>query len=94
MVRYSSPSLFTQEGVDKLTREFLPLRRRAPGFVAYYLIRLSDHEAIGMSLWSSEEALRGGQQDTADWVRENVMPHVSHTPESLVGEVVAWTGPA
>lgn len=91
IVKYSSPTLFTEDGLKKVEAEFLPLRRQTPGFLGYYLTRVGDYDAVAVSLWRPKKRCAPARPHTAAWVRENVVPYLEGTPETFVGPVVART---
>lgn len=85
----------TQSGeqVTRLVKEgFVPLIKKAPGFVAYYAIDTGQGEWISISLFDSQAEAEQSNWLAGDWTGKSGVGGLTGKPEITAGSVVAHTG--
>ncbi len=76
--------------VDEICRrvehDFVPLLRKAPGFIAYYAVDGGDGSFATISVFSTAEMAKESNDTAAVWVRENVAELQPDPPEIVSGK--------
>jgi quinol monooxygenase YgiN len=80
------PEYTADEMVSRVQAEFLPLFRDEPGFIAYGLVRTSEHSVVSLSFWQSQEEAEAAVQFAASWVKETISDMIESL-QNYVGDV-------
>ena len=70
---------------------FVPLIRKAPGFVAYCWADAGGGVMVSTSVFEDRAGVDASNRMAAEWVRENMAPLLPNPPQITAGEVVAHT---
>jgi heme-degrading monooxygenase HmoA len=66
----------------------VPLLRSMPGFVEFDLVQVGEDVGVSILLFETQEQAEEANRQTAQWVRENIVPLVSGPAEIVaVGEM-------
>lgn len=88
---YASVRRYKVSSVDEVVRRagegFVPLISQGPGFIAYYIVDAGDGVVASISLFETQAGAEESNRMAADWVKENIAPFVSGSPEITAGEV-------
>jgi hypothetical protein len=68
---------------------FVPLLRRAPGFVAYYWVDAGDGVMVSTSVFEDQSGAEESISTAADFVRDNLASLLPNRPQVTAGPVVA-----
>ncbi len=78
-----------EEAIKRTEQVFLPVLRNEPGFLEFYSILVSEHEAVSISLFETKEQAEAGNNKALEWAREQLFPLAQGPAEILgAGEVV------
>jgi hypothetical protein len=85
--------LLTNEPVEKVwqgIREgFIPMIRKAPGFLAYYALDSGDGTLTSISIFEHRAGAERSNKLAEDWVGRTLSSALPTSPEIIVGEVGA-----
>jgi len=70
---------------------FVPLVRKLPGFVMYYLLDAGNDTLASIGLFESREGAESAAQLARDWFEDEWPSFRPLPPEVVVGEIVAQT---
>jgi hypothetical protein len=87
--RYSIHPGSTQELLEQVRANFLPIISKAPNFVAYYAVDEGDGDISTISIFKDEESAIASNGIAANWAMKNVASLISRPPKIVSGEVVA-----
>lgn len=71
----------------KISKSFVPLLRRSPGFIAYYAIDAGDGVMATISIFSTDAMATESNEKAASWLKENVADLQPVPAEITSGEV-------
>lgn len=86
--RYNVNAAAMAEVIQRVDEDFAPLIRRAPGFVSYNLVQVSDHTVISISLFVDQEGAEESNRIAANWVAPNIGSLVQGLAQTIEGPVV------
>ena len=76
--------------IDRLVREgFVPLIKKAKGFVRYYWLDTGNGEGASLSVFKDKAGAEESIHLAADFVKEHLTKHMSMKPEIIEGPVKA-----
>ncbi|MCC7163790.1 MAG: hypothetical protein IT331_14945 [Anaerolineae bacterium] len=80
--------------VDEIMRladeEYLPRVESSPGFVAYYVMRVSADVVATVSIYQEQSQMEAASRAASDWVRENLAPLFPNEPLVIAGDAPAF----
>jgi hypothetical protein len=81
----------SQEIAEKLTNGFVPIMKKAQGFVRYYWLDNGKGEGASFSVFETREEAEASVPLAAEWVLENFTASqiMKQKPEVIEGSVVA-----
>jgi hypothetical protein len=77
------------EAGRRVDEGFVPLLRRAPGFVAYYWVDAGDGVMVSTSVFEDQSGAEESISTAADFVRDNLAALLPNRPQVTAGPVVA-----
>lgn len=77
------------EAGRRVDEGFVPLLRRAPGFVAYYWVDAGDGVMVSTSIFEDRSGAEESIERAADFVRDNLASLLPNRPQVTAGPVVA-----
>lgn len=78
------------EKIDKLVEEgFVPLLKKAKGFIRYYWLNTGSGEGASLSVFEDKEGADESIHLAADFVKANLSELMVQKPEVIEGEVKA-----
>ncbi|MFD3565158.1 hypothetical protein ACFWVU_36675 [Streptomyces sp. NPDC058686] len=77
------------EAGRRVDEGFVPLLRRAAGFVAYYWVDAGDGVMVSTSVFEDRAGAEGSIELAADFVRDHLSPLLPNRPQVTAGPVVA-----
>jgi hypothetical protein len=78
------------EKIDKLVQEgFVPLLKKAKGFIRYYWIDTGNGEGASLSVFKDKAGADESIHLAADFVKEHLAKHLNQKPEIIEGPVKA-----
>ena len=78
------------EEIDKLIQEgFVPLIKKAEGFVRYYWLDTGDGEGASLSVFNDKAGADESIQLAAEFVKERMSALITQKPEVIEGPVKA-----
>lgn len=77
------------EAGRRVDEGFVPLLRRAPGFVAYYWVDAGNGVMVSTSIFEDQSGAEGSIDLAADFVRDNLSSLLPNRPQVTAGPVVA-----
>ena len=81
------------EAVTQRVRDgFVPLLRRAPGFVEYYWLNAGNGRVVSVGFFQDQASAEASTQMAADYVRQFLYELVRNPPEVIEGEVLLHEG--
>lgn len=86
--RYHLHPGHTQELVDKIQQEFVPIIQKAPKFVSYYAFDEGDGDVSSVSVFEDEEGASASNEIASRWVMSRVSYLISVPPKIISGNVV------
>lgn len=78
--------------LGKVQTDFVPIVSKAPGFVAYYVLEAENDTIASVSVFQDQKGAEESNKLAAGWVRENIAPMVTGTPEITAGETKIHKG--
>jgi hypothetical protein len=78
------------EIVQLVEKDFLPLIRKVPGFLAYYAVDARYGVAVTISVFEDQAGAIEGARLAENWVNENLTSTFPNPPEVTSGDVVAY----
>jgi quinol monooxygenase YgiN len=76
--------------IDRRVRDgFVPLIRKAKGFIRYYWLDTGGGEGASFSVFQDREGADESVRLAADWVRQHLATLITQKPEVIEGPVVA-----
>ena len=76
--------------IDQMVRDgFMPLIRKAPGFVDYYWLDTGNGEGASFGVFDDKTGADESVRLAADFVRTNMATLLRETPEIVEGPIVA-----
>ncbi len=76
--------------IDRLVREgFVPLIRKANGFVRYYWLDTGDGEGASFSVFKDKAGADESVRLAAEFVRDHMAKYVTQKPEVVEGPIKA-----
>jgi hypothetical protein len=87
--RYRIHAGLTQDLLERIRTNFLPVISKLPKFVAYYAVDEGDGDISAISIFQDEAGAQASNAIAADWVLRNVASMISVPPQIIAGEVVA-----
>ena len=76
--------------IDKLVQEgFVPLLKKAKGFVRYYWIDTGNGEGASMSVFKDKAGADESIRIAAEYVKEHLSKYITQKPEVIEGPVKA-----
>ena len=86
---FASIRKYKSNSPDELIRRaregFVPIISKAPGFVAYYLVK-AGNGGVSVSVFETKAGAEESDRMAATWVKANVASLVSGPPEITEGE--------
>lgn len=77
------------EAGRRVDEGFVPILRRAPGFVAYYWVDAGDGVMVSTSVFEDRSGAEESIDRAADFVRDNLSSLLPNRPQVTAGPVVA-----
>lgn len=78
-------------------KEFIPLLKKMPGFIAHYVAELGSQEAVMVAIFETEGQLRKFHDVATDWVQNKAAPQFGEIygkpVEEIFGRVTARNTP-
>lgn len=74
------------EVCSKVAVSFVPLLRKAPGFIAYYAVDGGEGTMVTISMFSTEQMALESNETALEWMRENVADLQPEAPEITAGK--------
>ena len=91
--RYAINPGSTQELLEQVRTNFIPVISKAPNFVTYYAVDEGDGDISTISIFKDEASAAASNGIAANWAMKNVAHLISRPPKIISGEVVAQTSP-
>jgi hypothetical protein len=80
--------------IDEVTqlveKDFLPLIRKVPGFLAYYAVDARYGVAVTISIFEDQVGAIEADRLAENWVSENLTSTFPNSPEVTSGDVVVY----
>ncbi len=73
---------------QKVQDGFVPLLRKAPGFVEYYWLNAGNGRVVSVGFFQDQASAEASTQMAADYVRQFLYELVRNPPEIIEGEVL------
>lgn len=89
--RYQTSAGGSAELVKRVQAGFVPIIRRAPGFIAYYVVDAGNDIVASISVFHDQAGAEASNQIAAGWVKDNLAPLVVGSPEITAGRVAVHT---
>jgi len=78
------------EKIDKLVQEsFVPLLKKAKGFIRYYWLDTGNGEGASMSVFKDKAGADESIRIAAEYVKEHLSKYITQKPEVIEGPVKA-----
>jgi quinol monooxygenase YgiN len=78
------------EKIDKIIQEsFVPLIKKAKGFIRYYWLDTGDGEGASLSVFKDKAGADESIRLAADYVKEHLSKYLTQKPEVIEGPVKA-----
>ncbi len=68
----------------RVTEEFVPMIRDAPGFLAYYALDAGDGTVASVSVFEDQAGAEEWNRLAADWVRRELTSMLPNPPERVI----------
>jgi hypothetical protein len=82
------------EIMQRVQEGFVPIISQAPGFIAYYALRVRDDETVTISIFETRAGAEESTPLALEWVRKNIADLINGLPEMTVGQVQASSVPS
>jgi quinol monooxygenase YgiN len=76
----------SDELIEKVQSGFVPLIRKADGFIGYYVVDAGDGRIASISVFQDKAGAEQSTRSAADWVASNIADLVEGPPEVLSGD--------
>jgi heme-degrading monooxygenase HmoA len=73
-----------EELAQRTEHGFLPLLRKEPGFVEFYVVRAGEDEGLSISIFETKEEAEEGNSKAFEWAKDQLFP-LSKGPAEVVG---------
>jgi hypothetical protein len=73
---------------EKAKSGLVPIFKKNPGFVAYYVVDGGDGHLASVSVFESADAAHNSNEQAARWVKDNVSQFLPDPPQVTHGQVV------
>jgi len=83
-----------EEFSHHVQRSLVPILNRVPGFRAYSLVEIGDHEVVAISSFDSLADAKVAARQTAGWVAEHTEWFFQGVSKPMAGEVRIQSWPA
>lgn len=87
MRKYRASASDMDELERRVLRDFVPLIRKAEGFLDYYFVRTGRDAYLTISVFEEQEQVEASTRMAAEWIKQNVLPMLPNPPEIITGEV-------
>jgi heme-degrading monooxygenase HmoA len=77
-----------EELACRVRESFVPMMRRMPGFRSYYLLDGGPDVLITISVFESADEALASNEQSANWVRNNVLEFTKGMPEVMIGDTL------
>lgn len=91
--RYQIHPGSTQELIEAIRENFLPLIQQTPKFISYYAIDEGDGNVSAISIFEDEASALASNQLAANWIMQNLSSLITMPPKIISGDVVASVHP-
>ncbi len=89
-VRHYHFNIEDGDKIDKMVREeFVPLIKKAKGFIRYYWLDTGNGEGVSMSVFEDKAGADESIELAADFVRDHLTQVVVQKPEVIEGPIKA-----
>ncbi|HLZ56965.1 MAG TPA: antibiotic biosynthesis monooxygenase [Ktedonosporobacter sp.] len=75
---------FVEESTQRIQQGLVPLVSSSPGFVAFYLVQISEHEGISITVFETREQAEEGNRKSLEWAKTEIFP-LAQGPAEIVG---------
>jgi len=73
---------------QKAEAGLVPIFKKNPGFIAYYVVDGGDGHLASVSVFESAEAAHNSNEQAARWVKDNVSQFMPDPPQVIHGQVL------
>ena len=87
--RYQFDPKHREELNQKVQELFVPMIKKAPGFVAYYYVDSGKGAAATFSLFDNQAGAEESARLAANFIKQNLASILTKPPEITMGEVIA-----
>lgn len=81
------------EFMQRVQGGFVPIISAAPGFIAYYALRVKNDQAVTVSIFESRVGAEESNPQALEWVQKNIAWLIHGLPEVTFGQVQASNEP-
>jgi hypothetical protein len=78
---------------QKAEAGLVPIFKKNPGFVGYYIVDGGDGHLASVSVFESSEAAHQSNEQAAAWVKDNMSQSISDAPQITHGQVLVSVTP-
>ncbi len=89
--RYQAEASAVGEGSERIHDGLVPVVRRAPGFVAYYVVNAGDGIVVAVSVFQDRDRAEAASRMAADRAERNLSGALGE-PIVTTGDVVVYEG--
>ena len=86
--RYQVDPGSVDEVIKKAEEGFMPIVAEVVGFSAYYIVNAGSGVIASFSVFEDQAGAEESIRLSADWVKDNLAPFVTGSPDVIAGEVV------
>jgi hypothetical protein len=86
--RYGGVTGSVKDLAQKAESGLVPIFKKNPGFVAYYVVDGGDGHLASVSVFDSAEAAHNSNEQAAAWVKDNVSQFMPEAPQITHGQVL------
>ena len=80
-----------EEGFKRTEQFLLPVLSREPGFIEFYSVKVSESEALSISIFATREDAEEGNRKALEWAREQLFPLAQGPAEILLWARLCYT---
>ncbi len=88
--RYKTNPASVGEVIGRASEGFVPIIRKAPGLIAYYIMHAGDGVVASISVFEDDAGAKESDKAAAGWVKKNLAPLLPNPPEITAGEVMTF----